>query len=216
MSRPLKMILPLVGSVSLMSVRDSVVFPQPDSPTRPSVSPALHREVDAVHRVDLADGALEKSGLDREVLDEVLDAEDLLAERGALWIFASAPSAAAVRCRFSLRRPCAHAHCSLRVLRLVADELVGEVARGGMLGASSTVTSGGTFGAALLPPLREEATRMERAARRDVDERRRRTGDRLEPLLVLGELRQAVHEPDRVRVSRLAEDRLRRRPLSTT
>ena len=40
MSRPLKMILPAVGSVSLISVRESVVLPQPDSPTSPSVSPA--------------------------------------------------------------------------------------------------------------------------------------------------------------------------------
>ncbi len=40
MSRPLKMIFPSVGSVSLMIVRASVVLPQPDSPTRPSVSPA--------------------------------------------------------------------------------------------------------------------------------------------------------------------------------
>jgi len=41
MSRPLKTILPAVGSVSLISVRERVVLPQPDSPTSPSVSPAL-------------------------------------------------------------------------------------------------------------------------------------------------------------------------------
>ena len=41
MSRPLKMIFPDVGSTSLMIVRDSVVLPQPDSPTSPIVSPAL-------------------------------------------------------------------------------------------------------------------------------------------------------------------------------
>jgi hypothetical protein len=40
MSWPLKMILPSVGTSSLMTVRPSVVLPQPDSPTRPSVSPA--------------------------------------------------------------------------------------------------------------------------------------------------------------------------------
>ena len=38
MSRPSKRILPAVGSKSLMIVRPSVVFPEPDSPTTPSVS----------------------------------------------------------------------------------------------------------------------------------------------------------------------------------
>ena len=70
MSRPLKMILPDVGSVSLISVRERVVLPQPDSPTSPSVS---------VDGVDVPHGALEEPGADREVLDEVLHAEDLVA-----------------------------------------------------------------------------------------------------------------------------------------
>ena len=39
MSLPSKKIFPEVGSISLMIVRPSVVFPQPDSPTTPSVSP---------------------------------------------------------------------------------------------------------------------------------------------------------------------------------
>jgi hypothetical protein len=39
MSRPSKTILPAVGSSSFMMVRPSVVFPHPDSPTTPSVSP---------------------------------------------------------------------------------------------------------------------------------------------------------------------------------
>ena len=39
MSRPSKTIEPDVGSISLMIVRPSVVLPQPDSPTTPSVSP---------------------------------------------------------------------------------------------------------------------------------------------------------------------------------
>ena len=38
-SRPSKTILPAVGSSSLMIVRPSVVLPQPDSPTMPTVSP---------------------------------------------------------------------------------------------------------------------------------------------------------------------------------
>src|SRR5262249_38219901 len=40
MSRPSKMIFPPVGSSNRVSIRPVVVFPQPDSPTRPRVSPA--------------------------------------------------------------------------------------------------------------------------------------------------------------------------------
>ena len=44
---------PSVGSSSRMSVRDSVVLPQPDSPTSPSVSPCARRERHVVDRVDV-------------------------------------------------------------------------------------------------------------------------------------------------------------------
>ena len=63
-----------------MIVRPSVVLPQPDSPTTPSVSPR-DGEVDPVHGPDLPDRVLEDARLDREVLDETLDAEDLVAVR---------------------------------------------------------------------------------------------------------------------------------------
>ena len=42
------------GGGSCMIARPVVDLPQPDSPTRPSVSPAQHVEADARHRVDLA------------------------------------------------------------------------------------------------------------------------------------------------------------------
>ena len=45
MSVPRKLIVPPVGSSRRMSVRDSVVLPQPDSPTRPSVSPSCRCSV---------------------------------------------------------------------------------------------------------------------------------------------------------------------------
>ena len=64
-----------------MIVRPSVVFPQPDSPTTPSVSPLADREVDTVHGPDVADRVSEDSGLDRKVLDEAFDAEELVAVR---------------------------------------------------------------------------------------------------------------------------------------
>src|SRR6185369_5355742 len=39
-SRPSNLTLPEVGSISLNTRRPNVLFPEPDSPTRPSVSPA--------------------------------------------------------------------------------------------------------------------------------------------------------------------------------
>ena len=44
----------------------------PDDPERLA---AKNREIDAVHGLHLADGALQEAGLDREVLDEPFDAE---------------------------------------------------------------------------------------------------------------------------------------------
>ena len=48
---------------------------------------------------------------------------------------------------------------------------------------------------------------MERAPRRGRDQARRLARDRLEPFLVHIEPREAVHQPDRVRVPRRVEDR---------
>ena len=48
------MMLPLVGRGSCMMARPVVDLPQPDSPTRPSVSPGQDVEADARHRVHLA------------------------------------------------------------------------------------------------------------------------------------------------------------------
>ena len=76
MSRPSKRIVPPVGFSSRMSVRDSVVFPQPDSPTSPSVSPLAQRERHVVDGVDVADRAVDEQALlDREPLADVLDLE---------------------------------------------------------------------------------------------------------------------------------------------
>ena len=78
MSVPLKMMSPLVGSTSLMIVRPSVVFPQPDSPTTPSVSPRMTvRSTPSTART-WPTVFLKHPGLDRELLDEMLDPEDLV------------------------------------------------------------------------------------------------------------------------------------------
>ena len=61
-------------------VRQSVDLPQPDSPTRPSVSPGRDVEADVVDRPHRADLAVDQQPrLDREVLDEVVDLEQVLA-----------------------------------------------------------------------------------------------------------------------------------------
>ncbi len=150
------MIVPLVGSTSLMIVRESVVFPQPDSPTRPSVSPAFERQVDAVDRVDVTDRALEQAGADREVLDEILDAEDLLAlsARDAR----SLSSCSAALTTHHLRRPA-------RRTSSAPDQLLREVARGAVILAGVGRPQRRHLVAAHAPPLREEAAGMERAAR---------------------------------------------------
>ena len=73
MSVPSNMIVPAVGSIRRSSSRPTVVLPQPDSPTRPSVSPRRIVEVHAVHGLDLGDGAPQDAALDREVLDQAAD-----------------------------------------------------------------------------------------------------------------------------------------------
>ena len=68
---------PAVGVSSRISSLASVDLPQPDSPTRPSVSPRRSSKLTpstALHRADLP---LEQHALgDREVLDQVVDRED--------------------------------------------------------------------------------------------------------------------------------------------
>ncbi len=51
MSVPAKPMVPAVGSSSLSTVRPTVVLPQPDSPTRPSVSPGAIANDDVVDRL---------------------------------------------------------------------------------------------------------------------------------------------------------------------
>ena len=80
MSWPSKTIVPDVGSISFMIVRPSVVFPHPDSPTTPRVSPGRTLS-SRRRRREPARPCVEEPGLDREVLDEVLDAEEIVAVR---------------------------------------------------------------------------------------------------------------------------------------
>ena len=49
------------------SASPSVVLPEPLSPTTPSVWPRVHPQIDAVDRLDVADGAAQQAALDREI-----------------------------------------------------------------------------------------------------------------------------------------------------
>ena len=60
--------LPHVAGCRLSTARPVVDLPQPDSPTRPSASPRIDLERDAVDGLDVADGAPEQPAADREVL----------------------------------------------------------------------------------------------------------------------------------------------------
>ena len=95
-SVPSNLTEPEVGRVSCSTERPVVDFPQPDSPTRPSVSPGAMVKETPRHGVDLADlVAHERAAAQREVLDQVGDLEQRC-RRGR--------RAAPVRCPFSVTR----------------------------------------------------------------------------------------------------------------
>ena len=193
MSRPSKTILPAVGSSSLMIVRPSVVFPQPDSPTMPSVSPCRTlRSTPSTARtcptVCLKTPALIGKCLTRPSTRRI-----------------SSPFADAHGWRRHRRLRVAHEAAPTR--GSTGRELLGEVARGQVIAAFPTWRSSGTSVRQIARPSDKRAARVERAARRRRDQARRLTRDRLEPLRVRVDPREAVHQADRVRVARRVEDR---------
>ena len=194
MSRPSKMIVPAVGSSSFMIVRPSVVFPQPDSPTTPSVSPRANREVDPVHCPDLPDRVLEDARLDREVLYETLDAQDLVAAHR--------------RRRAWQRRPPVHRS---RDCPEPGPEQIRAPRRSGMPSCAPRRRRGDAASARRScrspGPVRVRTAGWNAQAGRRRDQARRLARDRLEPLPVRVEPREAVQQPDGVRVPRRLEDR---------
>src|SRR5215211_1805353 len=78
MSSPSKITSPSVGSRRRSTRRASVLFPHPDSPTSPSVSPR-HREVDAVHSLHVPDRTLQHAGLYGEVHLQIPGLQQILA-----------------------------------------------------------------------------------------------------------------------------------------
>ena len=61
--------------------RPVVLFPLPDSPTRPNMSPSSTREADIVDRAHDSGRRSEESASAREVFDEMTDLE----QRHQLW-----------------------------------------------------------------------------------------------------------------------------------
>ena len=77
MRAPSRWISPAVGSISLRISLPAVDLPQPDSPTSPSVSPAVDRERYAVDGVDLGGGQPAEDALAHgKVLLEVFHLQD--------------------------------------------------------------------------------------------------------------------------------------------
>ena len=173
MSRPSKTIVPPVGSSSRMMQRAIVDLPQPDSPTTPSVSPCADREADAVDRLHGADLLLEDDpARDGEVLLQILDDEQLVATQPF------APARAGLRPGRRCSTAASGHACSwpLQISRRVSSS------RWQRKRWSARVERGERR--QLLPAdvHHELAARVEAAAARRVEQRRRLAGDLLEPL----------------------------------
>ena len=79
-------------------MRDVVVLPQPDSPTRPERLAGADLEGDVVDRLDVAERAGEQDALgEGEVLAHVLDAQQRLAAHGGATFQQSAVCSAPTR-----------------------------------------------------------------------------------------------------------------------
>ena len=154
MSRPSKTILPAVGSTRRTTARPVVVLPQPDSPTRPTVSPRSHGQVDAVDRTHHVSEP--KPPRDREVLGQPLDDQQRLGHDATSTGSPPAPSASATRYRVDSGRWQATAWPG----RPVASR------------SGTSVCTG------CPAPRRERAAGMERTAGRQVDQARRVAADR--------------------------------------
>ena len=76
--RPSNQTSPAVGSIRRRMQRPVVDLPQPDSPTRPSVSPGAMSKLTPSTACTTSALRAEQAAADREVLDQVLDAQERL------------------------------------------------------------------------------------------------------------------------------------------
>ena len=191
---------------SCMIALPVVDLPQPDSPTRPSVSPAHHVEADVRDRVHLQAGAP-----DRELDDEVLDAQQRPRRRSrrcAVPLPAIRPPSRArddgAACAAAPACPAAVSPAArLRVERVLSRPSVptGKKHRNTWPGVVA-VRERRLLGEALR--LRVRAARRELAAGRRVDEVGRAAADRVEPGVArLRELRDRLQQRLGVRMPHL-------------
>ena len=82
--RPSNQISPAVGSISRRMQRPVVDLPEPDSPTSPSVSPLAMSKLTLSTACTRLGFAGEEAAADREVLGQVLDAQERLGHRAAI------------------------------------------------------------------------------------------------------------------------------------
>ena len=191
-----------------MISRAVVLLPQPVSPTIPSVSPRRTSKLDAVDRLHRADLALEDDpARDREVLDEVahLDQRRRRAlavpsaprERRGSALDAGAPRQAGLRDADAPARAC----CPALQLAPTGARRTSASSRHATWCVGSPGTGCELRIDARVVGLRVGAARMEVAARRRVDQARRRARDRHELLLARAvERRDRLQQPPRVGV----------------
>ena len=208
MSRPSKTIRPDVESSSLMMQRASVDFPQPDSPTIPSVSPSLSVKLTAVDRLHRGDLLLEDDPAgDREVLLDVVDDEELVAcELGAVPV--RLPAGCVLNGSLSARLPA----ITLRpfaVLRLLV-----EVAAYAMVADGSREHGSSSGSVSLQIGITYGQRGWKRQPAGGKQQRRRLPGDLDEPLDVLVQARQRAEQAPRVRMVRPAGRESRTSPSS--
>ena len=167
--------------------RASVDLPQPLSPTRPSVSPRLmSRLTPSTARISARTAAEAPRGV-TEALDEVLDADEHVG------VLLRGRSADPPRSR---RRP--------RRLRLEADAVGRKPARRHMPAGICDALQRRRLVAAAFHHV--ATARMEGAARRRMDEARRKPRDRDQPTLRDGPARQRLKQPFRIGMMRTAVD----------
>ena len=205
-----------------MISRAVVLLPQPVSPTMPERLAALDVEADAVDRLHRADLALEDDpARDREVLDEVAHLHERLAGAGARAAAPVRQRADASSCglggcvgaRASLGRPPPRAParaCARAQLAPTAAAHVGSSRQAtwwlGLAGHRLELRVD-----ARVVGLRVGAARVEVAARRAVDQARRRARDRHELLLARAvERRDRLQQAPRVGVLGAGEQQLGR------
>ena len=203
MSVPSNVIVPDVGSISRSSSRPTVVLPDPDSPTSPSVSPRRTSKLDPGHGLDDGHLPVEEPAPDREVLDQVADL-DQRRLAGPHRLRARA-LAADVRAVTGIRRrargqPLLGLHRAGRVVVEPAADVMARAVRRAAPGAAS-VDSGTSCSIA------GPAARREAAGRRQVDEVGHVARDDRQLVLDVAHERDARDQAARVRVERLAEQR---------